>query len=94
MRKALLSIGAAAALATAVAAAPQPAHAVAWWVIPAIVGGAVVGVGVGAAAANSQYAMYNDRYAGPRGNVYVEPSCHIVRERLANGRIHRVRVCP
>jgi len=90
MRKTILTLASAAALATAgIAAAPQPAHAVAWWVAPAIVAGAIGGVAVGATAANA------NAY-GPRGDVYVQPtaSCRVIREQdPATGRWHRMRVC-
>lgn len=88
MKKAILPLLTAGAVGVAgLTAAPQPAHAVAWWVAPAIVGGAVLGVGVGAVAANQQYAYE------PRGNIYVEPSgCHIERQRI-NGHWRRVQVC-
>jgi hypothetical protein len=88
MKKAILSLLTAGAVGVAgLTAAPQQAHAVVWWVVPAIVGGAVLGVGVGAVAANQQYAYE------PRGNIYVEPSgCHIERQRV-NGYWRRVQVC-
>lgn len=90
-RTKVLSLVTAAAVGIgALTAAPQPANAVVWWVIPAIVGGAVLGVGVGAAAANS----------GPRAyaydrDVYVQPTaaCHVERQRMDDGRLRRVRVC-
>jgi hypothetical protein len=90
MKKTILSLVTAAAVGTAgVAATPQAANAYAWWVIPAIVGGAVAGVGVGAAAANA-----NQPYPYER-NVYVQPTsgCHIERQQLSDGRLRRVRVC-
>ena len=91
MRKTILSLLTAAAVGVAgLTAASQPAHAFVWWVIPAIVGGAVVGAGVGAAADNAAHQQYAYE---PHGNVYVEPSgCHIEQERI-NGYWHRVRVC-
>lgn len=100
MRKAILSgIAAVAVGAAAITAAPQPANAVAWWVVPAIVGAGVVGVGAGAIAQEQA----NNAYYGPHGNVYVRPmasatyaepveSCRIVRERI-NGRWQRVQIC-
>jgi hypothetical protein len=91
MTRTVLSLVTAAAVGVgALTATPQPANAVAWWVIPAIVGGAVVGVGVGAAAADSGPRAY-----GYERDVYVQPTaaCHIERQRLSDGRLRRVRVC-
>jgi hypothetical protein len=92
MKKTILSLATAAAVGVAgIAATSQPANAYAWWVIPAIVGGAVAGVGVGAAAANASQPY---PYAYER-NVYVQPTagCHIERQQLSDGRLRRVRVC-
>ena len=92
LTKTALSVSCAALLgATALMAAPKPAHALAEWVIPVIIGTAIVGVGTGAAVAESRrhYA-----YEGPRGNVYVQPvGCHWERARY-QGRWHNVQVCP
>lgn len=90
MKKTILSLVTAAAVGVAgIAATSQPANAYAWWVIPAIVGGTVAGVGLGAAAANA-----NQPYPYER-NVYVQPTagCHIERQQLSDGRLRRVRVC-
>jgi hypothetical protein len=91
MKKTILSLVTAAAVGIAgMAATSQPANAHAWWVIPAIVGGAVLVVGVAAAASASQPYPY-----GYQRNVYVQPtaSCHIERRQLSDGRLRRVRVC-
>lgn len=89
MRKTILSMTAAGALAVAgVTAASRPAQAF-WWVIPAIVGGVVVGAGAGAAvtAANGPNALEPDR------SVYIEPNgCRMQRERV-NGVWRNVQVC-
>src|SRR5438309_91695 len=85
VKRTILSLVTAGAVGvTGMAATPQPANAVVWWVVPAIVGGAVLGVGVGAAAANS----------GPRAYAYdrditVQPTaaCHIERQRMDDGRL-------
>ena len=90
MRKALTTIAAAGALAAATVSVPTQANAFAQWVIPAIVVAGVGGLAVGAVAANAAPA-----YA-PAGSVYVQPraaaTCHIVRERTANG-YRRVQIC-
>ena len=96
IRKTILSVTAAATLALAgTAAAPQPAHAVVWWVAPAIVAGAVGGVAIGAAAANTYaYPNPNASYAY-EPQVYVQPTagCHWMRVQTDNGLV-RQRVCP
>lgn len=95
IRKTILSVTAAGALALAgTAAAPQPAHAVAWWVAPAIVAGAVGGVAVGAAATNA-YAYPNINAYAYEPQVYVQPTagCHWARVQTDNGLV-RQRVCP
>ncbi len=90
MKKTILSLITAGAVGLAgLTAAPQPAHAF-WWVIPAIVGAGVVGVGAGAAIDNS---AHRDYAYEPRREVYVAPTgCHVERQRI-NGYWHRVRVC-
>jgi hypothetical protein len=104
MRRAILSLIAAVAVgAAALVTAPQPANAVAWWVVPAIVGAGVVGVGAGAIAQEQAHYAYEPLAYEPRGTVYVQPtagavytepvaSCRIVRERI-NGRWQRVQLC-
>jgi hypothetical protein len=91
MTRTVLSLVTAAAVGVGtLTAAPQPANAVVWWVVPAIIGGVVVGAGVGAAAANASPRAYAyDR------DIYVQPTaaCHVERQRLSDGRIRRVRVC-
>ena len=83
MKKTFLSLLAAAVVGTAgLTAEPQPAHAVAWWVAPAIIGGVVVGVGVGAVASGGA----NQSYA------YEPSGCRVVTERI-NGQRRRVEIC-
>jgi hypothetical protein len=105
MTRTILSLAAAAAIGTAgLTAAPQKAEAMAWWVVPAIVGGVVVAGTVGAAAANANanaiYGYQQPYGYGPApagGAIYVRPTggadCTIMRERMPNGQIRRVRVC-
>lgn len=104
-KRTIFAVAAAAVLGTAaISATPQQAQA-AWWVAPAIAGGVIVGVGVGAAAAHSPYAYepaYDtyayepDSYAYgyTRGSVYVRPyaACHYETDYF-NGRLRRIRVC-
>jgi hypothetical protein len=91
MKKTILSVLTAGAVGLAgLTAAPQPAHAVVWWVIPAIIGAGVVGVGAGAAIDNDAHRAYAYE---PRGEIYVAPSgCHIERQRIGH-HWRRVEVC-
>lgn len=88
MRKSLIALSAAVALGTATFAAPSPAQANAWWVVPVVIGGVLV-AGAAAAAAQQPYA-YGPAYY--RGNVSVAPRCRIVRERVPGG-WRRYEVC-
>ena len=94
MKKTLMTTLAAGAIGVAaLTTAVTPANAFVWWVIPAIVGGAVGGAAVGSAVNNQPV------YAPPPGGtVYVRPTgaapaCYIEREQLAGGGWRRVRVC-
>jgi hypothetical protein len=97
IKKTAITLAAAAAIGTAgMAAAPTPAQAMAWWVVPAIVGGVVVG-GATVAAANNAYAGPEVYEPAPGGTVYVRPTvaptaCHWARERVPGG-WRRVQVC-
>ena len=100
MRKSLMALSAAAVIGMVGLAAPSPAQAHAWWIVPAIVGGVIVG-GAAMAAANPypyQYgygpgpAYYRGGPAYYRGDVAVRPSCRIVRERVPGG-WRRYEVC-
>ena len=93
MKKTIVSLVAATALGLAVTAAPQPANAVVWWVVPAIAAGVVGGAAVGAATTNAAYAQAE---YGPRGAVYVQPTvgCHWARVQTASGALVRERICP
>lgn len=90
MKKTLMALSAAAVIGAGTIATPQPAHAIAEWIIPTIIAAGIGGVAIGSAA-NRNY------YAEPAGTVYVQPSpvgqCRVVRERLADGSSRRVRVC-
>jgi len=93
IRKTILSVTAAAALALAgTAAAPQPAHALVWWVAPAIIAGAIGGTAVGATVAHQNDALAYQ----PQGAVYVQPTagCHWARVQTESGASIRQRVCP
>ena len=91
MKRTVTALAAAATIGLAATAAPTPASAYAWWVVPAVVAGGVVAVGTGAAIANQQAYAY-----APGGAVYVAPmaatNCEIVRERTRRG-WRRVQIC-
>jgi len=75
MRKSLIALSAAAALGAASIAAPSPAQAHAWWIVPAIVGGVLIG-GTAIAAATTPPAYsysYGPDYYYP-GSVSVQTS--------------------
>lgn len=98
MKRTLMTLAAAAAIATAgTAATTQPANAAAWWVAPAIVGGVLVGGIVAATAAQNSYGYNSYGYYQPRGNVYVRPAhsmsnCYTAHEQTRRG-WRSVRVC-
>jgi hypothetical protein len=91
MRTHLMALSAAAVIGTASLAAPSPAQAHAWWVVPVVIGGVLV-AGAAAAAASQPYpyGAYGPAYY--RGNVSVRPTCRIVRERVPGG-WRRYEVC-
>jgi hypothetical protein len=94
MKKTLVAMTAATALAAGTMTAPNRAEALAQWVIPAIVAAGVGGVAVGGTVA----AASTPAYVEPGGTVYVRPateprSCFVARERLPDGRLRRIRVC-
>jgi len=93
MKKSIVSLVAATALGLAVTAAPKPANALVWWVVPAIAAGVVGGAAVGVAATNTTYAQAE---YGPPGAVYVQPTagCHWARVQTASGAWVRERICP
>jgi hypothetical protein len=91
MRKTVLALAGAAAIALGTISAPQQAQAQ-WWVAPLIIGGVLTGTVVVAAAASQPRAYYE-----PAGSVYVRPAaapaeCRIMRERVPGG-WRRVQVC-
>jgi hypothetical protein len=92
MKKTLIALSAASALAVGTVAVPQKAEAHAWWVVPSIVlGAAVVG---GAVIAGSQAHAY-PQYAAPRGTVHVAPArgCYLQERPSLFGGYRYVEVC-
>jgi hypothetical protein len=82
MMKKIMAGVSALAIAASAALIPTKADAHVWWLWPAIVGGTVGGLAIGAAAANNAHGYYG-------GPGY----CHPGRERGPDGRWHRVTVC-
>jgi len=100
MRKPLIAVTAAATLALAAIAAPQPAQARHGWIAGGIIGGLAAGAILGSAIANGPYYGYygpGPYYYGPAPYpAYYGPACYWTRERWWDGfRWHwsRVRVC-
>jgi hypothetical protein len=92
MKKILIALTAASALAVGTMAVPQKAEAYAWWVVPSIIlGTAVVG---GAVIAGSHAAYANQHYA-PRGSVRVAPTrgCYLQEQPALFGGYRYVEVC-
>ncbi len=96
MKKTMIALAAASALAMGTISVPQKAEAHAWWVIPSIVlGAAVVG---GAAIASSQahaQAYYAPPPYAPRGSVYVAPTrgCYMQAQPALFGGHRYIEVC-
>jgi hypothetical protein len=89
MKKAILAVTTAAALAGSMAIQPAQANPV--WLVPAlIVGGVVVGGATIAAASQA-----NQGYYGAQGNVYVQPygACHIEQRQRPDGSFRNVKIC-
>ena len=99
MKRTIVTLVAAAAVGAAgLTAMPRTADAQ-WWIAPAIIAGVVGGVAVGSAVQANAYPYDTNASAvAPAGTIYVQPtrsarSCEIVRERMSDGSIRRVRVC-
>lgn len=94
MRKTLVTLTAAGALALAGLSLPSPVQAAPVWLIPAIVAAGVGGAVLGGAAAAANNLAYGPP---PVGSVYVRPTaeapnCQIMRERVPGG-WRQVQVC-
>ena len=102
MKKTLIALTAASALAVGTVAVPQKAEAHAWWVIPSIIVGTAV---VGGAVIAGSHAYAHPRYAHPgyagpprvaaRGTVHVAPtrSCYMQERPALFGGYRYVEVC-
>lgn len=104
MRKTLIGLTSALAIAASAAAVPTSASAYPGWVIPAIaaagVGGIVLGAGIGSAQAQTTGSIFSAPPTAPvqsqlvyDPNTMVQPGCHLARERI-RGEWRRVEVCP
>jgi hypothetical protein len=90
MRKTLIALTAAAALAVGAVSAPQPAEARGGGLAAGLIGGLAAGAIIGSAAGYGPYGYYG---YGPR---YYGGPCYWHRERVWDGygwRLQRVRVC-
>lgn len=87
MRKALIGLTAAAALAAGTVTVSTPANATPAWVVPALIGTAVVGVVVGAslAKANETVVVGHSTPPGP---------CQIETRVAPDGTPYQVQICP
>lgn len=100
MRRTLAAMSAAAVIGAGTMAVPTQANATAWWVVPAIIGGAILGTAAIASTAQANayyntygyYPAYGQPYGYRTGAVYVQPRCQVVHERTPYG-IRRVRIC-
>lgn len=98
MKKTLIALTAASALAVGTVAVPQKAEAHAWWVIPSIIVGTAV---VGGAVIAGSHAYAHPRYAAapgygaPRGTVHVAPTrnCYMQERPALFGGYRYVEVC-
>ena len=95
MKKTLTAIAAAATLALAAVAAPQPAEARHGAIAAGIIGGLAAGALIGAAAANGPYYGPGPIITAP-APAYYGPGCYWTHQRVWTGygwRWRRVRVC-
>lgn len=91
MKRTIIALTAAGALAAGTVGMPQAANALPVWVVPVIIAAGVGGLAVGGAV-GSQHAYAQD--VGPHGTVYVRPAgCHIERVRTSEG-WRNAQVCP
>jgi hypothetical protein len=103
MRKALIGVTSAVALAASAIALATPASALPIWVVPAIIAAGIGGVGVGAAADSAQAQSTGSIMVPPPAGPTVTQSyvpeatgqggCHPARERVG-GVWKRVEICP
>lgn len=103
MKRLLIAVTAAGALAVATVSAPQKAEAHAWWVVPSIVlgtlavGGAIVAGAQARAQAAGPYGYQPHGYYQPRaqGTVHVAPArgCYMQAQPALWGGTRYVEVC-
>jgi hypothetical protein len=96
MRRTLIALASAGALAAGTAALPSQANALPVWVVPAIIGAGVAGVVIGAAHPSPAFG-YGAPLDNPPSAVYAGQypygaNCRIMREKVPGG-WHRVTVC-
>lgn len=96
MKRSLIAVAAAGALALGTMSVPQKAEAHAWWVVPSIVlGAAVVGGAVVAGSHAHAHAYYGAPPYAPRGSVHVAPTrgCYLQPAPALFGGTRYVEVC-
>jgi hypothetical protein len=99
MKKSLIALAAAGALAIGTVSVPQKAEAHAWWVVPSIVLGAAVVGGAAIASSRAHAGPYGYYEPGPRaqvrGTVHVAPTrgCYLQEYPALFGGYRLVEVC-
>ena len=99
MKRTLIALAAAAALALGTITVPQKAEAHAWWVVPSIILGAAVVGGAVLAHSRAHAGYYGPHYGPhayvPRGAVRVAPTrgCHLAPRPALWGGTRYVEVC-
>ena len=97
MKKTLIALTAASALAMGTMAVPQKAEAHAWWVVPSIILGTAVVGGAIVAGTHGAHAQSYGYYGHPqaRGTVHVAPArgCYLQERPALFGGYRYVEVC-
>jgi hypothetical protein len=95
MKKTLIALTAASALAVGTMAVPQKAEAYAWWVIPSIVVGSAIVGGAVIAGSHAHAGYYAPPPYAPRGTVRVAPArgCYMHAQPALFGGYRYVEVC-
>ena len=93
MKKTIIALTAATALAAGTVAMPSTANATPAWFFPALIIGGVVATGTVIAASRAN-AYYYGPFAAPRGRISVRPAtfCRVERVRTSRG-WREVEVC-
>jgi hypothetical protein len=94
MKKTLIALTAATALAAGTVTLPSTANAVPAWFWPTLIIGGVLTTGAVVAASQANAAYYNPYVVEPRGRISVRPAgyCRVETVRTSRG-LRRVEVC-